>query len=95
MKLIRELTESVQYLTEEKDGKKTLFIEGPFLVAEAVNKNKRMYKDKKKHGNMSPCFTCVLIKVLYEFYNHGRCTTASVANSSRTALCSVLFEYME
>jgi hypothetical protein len=46
MKLIRELTESVQYLTEEKDGKKTLYIEGPFLVAEAVNKNKRMYKEE-------------------------------------------------
>ena len=46
MKLIRELTEFVQYLTEEKDGKKTLFIEGPFLVAEAVNKNKRMYKEE-------------------------------------------------
>lgn len=46
MKLIRELTESVQYITEEKDGKKSLFIEGPFLVAEAVNKNKRMYKEE-------------------------------------------------
>ena len=46
MKLIRELTESVNYLTEEKDGKKTLYIEGPFLVAEAVNKNKRMYKEE-------------------------------------------------
>jgi hypothetical protein len=46
MKLIRELNESVNYLTEEKDGKKTLYIEGPFLVAEAVNKNKRMYKEE-------------------------------------------------
>jgi len=46
MKLIRELTESVNYLTEEKDGKKSLFIEGPFLIAEAVNKNKRMYKEE-------------------------------------------------
>ena len=46
MKLIKEITESVQYITEEKDGKKTLFIEGPFLVAEAVNKNKRMYKEE-------------------------------------------------
>ena len=34
MKLIKELTEDVKYLTEEKDGKKTLYIEGPFLVAE-------------------------------------------------------------
>ena len=46
MKLIKEITESVNYITEEKDGKKTLFIEGPFLVAEAVNKNKRMYKEE-------------------------------------------------
>ena len=46
MKLIKEITESVNYLAEEKDGKKTLFIEGPFLVAESVNKNKRMYKEE-------------------------------------------------
>jgi len=46
MKLIKELVESVNYITEEKNGKKELFIEGPFLVAEAVNKNKRMYKEE-------------------------------------------------
>jgi hypothetical protein len=46
MKLIKEITESVNYITEEKDGKKTLYIEGPFLVAESVNKNKRMYKEE-------------------------------------------------
>ena len=45
MKLIKEITESVNYLTEEKDGKKSLFIEGPFLVAERVNRNGRMYKE--------------------------------------------------
>ena len=45
MKLIKEITESVNYLTEEKDGKKTLYIEGPFLVAETVNKNNRMYQE--------------------------------------------------
>jgi hypothetical protein len=53
MKLIRELTESVQYLTEEKDGKKSLFIEGPFLVAEAVNKNKRMYKEETMRNEVN------------------------------------------
>jgi hypothetical protein len=53
MKLIRELSESVQYLTEEKDGKKTLFIEGPFLVAEAVNKNKRMYKEETMRNEVN------------------------------------------
>ncbi len=46
MKLIKEITESVNYLTEEKDGKKTLFIEGPFLVSEKVNRNGRMYKEE-------------------------------------------------
>lgn len=46
MKLIKEITESVNYLTEEKDGKKSLFIEGPFLVSERTNKNGRMYKEE-------------------------------------------------
>lgn len=46
MKLITELTESVQYITEEKDGKKSLFIEGPFLVSEKKNRNGRMYKEE-------------------------------------------------
>ena len=53
MKLIRELTESVQYLTEEKDGKKTLFIEGPFLVAESVNKNKRMFREETMRNEVN------------------------------------------
>jgi len=45
MKLIKEVVENVNYLTEEKDGKKTLYIEGPFLVAETKNKNNRIYKE--------------------------------------------------
>jgi len=43
MKLISEEIESVDILTEEKDGKKTLYITGPFLQAEMVNLNKRCY----------------------------------------------------
>ena len=43
MKLITEVTESLQYLAEEKDGKKNLYIEGPFLQAEVVNRNGRKY----------------------------------------------------
>ena len=43
MKLISEEIESVDILTEEKDGKKTLHIQGPFLQAEIVNRNKRCY----------------------------------------------------
>jgi hypothetical protein len=46
MKLIKEINESVNYLVEEKDGKKTLFIEGPFLVSERQNRNGRMYKEE-------------------------------------------------
>ena len=53
MKLITELTEEVKYLTEEKDGKKTLYIEGPFLVSEAVNRNKRMYKEETMRTEVS------------------------------------------
>jgi hypothetical protein len=45
MKLIKETIESVKFLTEtSENGKKKLFIEGTFLVAERVNKNNRMYK---------------------------------------------------
>ena len=53
MKLIKEITESVNYLVEEKDGKKTLFIEGPFLVSERVNKNGRMYKEETMRKEVS------------------------------------------
>jgi hypothetical protein len=45
MKLIKELNETVSYLTEDSStGKKELFIEGPFLVAEKKNKNGRLYE---------------------------------------------------
>lgn len=45
MKLIRERVEDVNYLTEAtENGKKELYIQGPFLVAEQGNKNRRMYK---------------------------------------------------
>lgn len=44
MKLIKEIHETVNYLVEEADGKKTLHIEGPFLVAEKKNRNGRLYE---------------------------------------------------
>jgi hypothetical protein len=43
MKLIKEINETISYIVEEADGKKCLHIEGPFLVAEKVNKNGRKY----------------------------------------------------
>ena len=43
MKLITEQIEDVQILTEEKDGKKLLYIEGVFLQSELKNRNGRMY----------------------------------------------------
>lgn len=45
MKLITEVNESIEFITEEENGKKTLYIEGPFLVAEKQNKNGRIYKE--------------------------------------------------
>lgn len=45
MKLIKEIYETVSYeLIEESNGKKSLFIEGPFLVSEKKNKNGRLYE---------------------------------------------------
>jgi hypothetical protein len=45
MKLITENVEEVKYLTETTEsGKKSLYIQGPFLVGETANRNRRMYK---------------------------------------------------
>lgn len=43
MILLTELTENIELLTEEVNGKKTYTISGPFMVAESLNGNKRMY----------------------------------------------------
>jgi hypothetical protein len=44
MKLIKEIQETVNYITEGADGAKELYIEGPFLVSEKKNKNGRLYE---------------------------------------------------
>lgn len=43
MKLISETIEAVKVVTEEKNGTKSLFITGPFLVGETKNRNGRVY----------------------------------------------------
>jgi|TARA_R100000081_G_scaffold73426_1_gene39956 hypothetical protein len=43
MKLIREEIESVDFIVEERNGKKALFIEGIFLQGDIKNRNGRMY----------------------------------------------------
>ena len=46
MRLIAEEITSVDFLCEEKEGKKNYFIEGIFLQAELKNRNGRMYPMK-------------------------------------------------
>lgn len=44
MKLITEqIEEGLEYITEERDGKKNVFIEGVFMQAEKKNRNGRVY----------------------------------------------------
>ena len=43
MKLITEMTESVQFITEDKEGKKTYNIEGVFMQSGVKNRNGRIY----------------------------------------------------
>ena len=43
MKLIREEIESVEFLVESKNGKKSMYIEGVFLQGDIQNRNGRMY----------------------------------------------------
>ena len=44
MKLIREEIESVEFLVENKNGKKSMYIEGVFLQADMKNRNGRVYQ---------------------------------------------------
>jgi hypothetical protein len=43
MKLITEEIESVEFIVEERNGKKSMFIEGIFLQGDIANRNRRMY----------------------------------------------------
>lgn len=43
MKLIVETIQDVEFITEEKNGVKSLYITGPFLVGEQKNRNGRVY----------------------------------------------------
>jgi hypothetical protein len=43
MKILTELNQNVEYVTEETDGKKSLYIEGIFVQAEIKNRNGRSY----------------------------------------------------
>ena len=44
MKLITEEINSVEFIVEELNGKKSMFIEGVFLQTEQPNRNNRVYK---------------------------------------------------
>jgi hypothetical protein len=46
MKLICEVNESIEILTEEKNGQKAYFIEGTFLQGDIKNRNGRVYEFK-------------------------------------------------
>ena len=43
MKLIREEIETVEFLVENRNGKKSMYIEGVFLQGDIKNRNGRMY----------------------------------------------------
>ena len=64
MKLITEAIEPVEFLTEEKDGKKDTYIKGVFLQTEITNRNGRMYKYDTMAREVS--------KYTEEFIHRGR-----------------------
>ena len=43
MKLITEEIESVEFIVEDRNGKKSMYIEGVFLQGDITNRNRRMY----------------------------------------------------
>ena len=43
MRLITEIIENLEYLHEEKDGKKYLYVSGPYISVDTPNRNNRIY----------------------------------------------------
>lgn len=58
-RLITELIEDVQFIVEEKDGKKHLYVEGPYISVNAPNRNNRIYSKEL----MTPVVETFLQKV--------------------------------
>lgn len=60
MKLIKEISQELEYITEDANssGKKNTYIRGPFMQAEKANRNNRMYpkgtleKEVERYQNM-------------------------------------------
>ena len=63
MKLIREEIEQVEVIVEERNGKKTLCIEGIFLQGDIKNRNGRMYPSETLAKEVA---------VITKFVNKGR-----------------------
>lgn len=64
MKLFCELTEDVQYITEGTDGDKSLYIVGPFLQSNIVNRNRRLYPESVMQAEVN--------RYIQECVNTGR-----------------------
>ena len=50
MRLITEHFDNLEYITEDKDGQKNVFIEGIFMQAEKKNRNGRVYPKETLYG---------------------------------------------
>ena len=55
MKLIREEIETVDFIVEERNGKKNMFIEGIFLQGDLKNRNGRMYPMETLRREVQSC----------------------------------------
>ena len=63
LKLITEVNEEVNYLEEEKDGKKGLYIEGIFMQADMKNRNGRMYAKRCARKEVKDIIKNTLIRI--------------------------------
>jgi len=43
MKLITDITEEIEFLIEDKDGKKHFYVQGPYISVNTPNRNNRIY----------------------------------------------------
>lgn len=82
MKLLTETVESVETLIEETEGKKSVYISGPFMQAEAKNRNGRIYPRAVLEGQVSKYMSLVRENRALGELNHPQSPNVNLERAS-------------
>lgn len=79
MKFIAEISESVEILSEERDGKKNLYITGPYMMYGEANRNHRVYPKEIMEREVNRYVKeCIVPKRAFGELNHPQGPTINL-----------------